>query len=127
ATDWLGENAEQENTLVLPGSAFGDYLWGRPRDEVVQALGTTAWSMRNAVPLVPPTAIRTLDALEQAFASGRGSPALADLLRRSGIRFLLVRNDLADEGSTDPELVYSTLASTPGVERRAAFGPRVGS
>lgn len=127
ATDWMSANAERENTLVLPGSAFGDYLWGRPRDELVQALGTTPWSLRNAVPLVPPSAVRSLDALEEAFASGRGSPALTDLLRRSGIRYLLVRNDLADAGTTEPELVYSTLSSTPGVERRVGFGPQVGS
>lgn len=127
ATRWMTANTSGENTLVLPGSAFGDYLWGRPRDELVQALGTTPWSLRNAVPLVPPGAIRSLDALEEAFASGRGSPALADLLRRSGIRYLLVRNDLAETGATDPELVYSTLSSTPGVQRRAGFGPRVGS
>lgn len=127
ATEWMDENAADQNTLVLPGSAFGDYLWGRPRDELVQALASTPWSMRNAVPLVPPSAIRHLDALEEAFGSGRGSTALADLLRRSGIRYLMIRNDMSEPGTTDPELVYSTLSSTPGVERVASFGPRLGN
>lgn len=127
ATDWMADNTAGENTLVLPGSAFGDYLWGRPRDELVQALGSVPWSLRNAVPLVPPAAIRTLDAFETAFAQGRGSPALADLLRRSGIRYVLVRADLDAPGTTEPQLVHSTLSSTPGMERVARFGPRVGS
>lgn len=127
AVDWLSSRAEDQNTLMLPGSAFGDYLWGRPRDEVIQALGTSPWSVRNAVPLTPPGAIRSLDAFENAFATGRGSPALSDHLVRSGIRYLLVRSDLAAPGATDPELVYSTLSSTPGVSSVASFGPDVGS
>ena len=112
---------------MLPGSAFGDYLWGRPRDEVIQALGDTPWSLRNAVPLTPPGAIRTLDAFEEAFATGQGSRALSDQLVRSGIRYLLVRSDIAAPGTTDPELVYSTLSSTPGVSAVASFGPDIGS
>lgn len=127
AVDWLDANAEAQNTLMLPGSSFGDYLWGRPRDEVIQALGSTPWSVRNAVPLTPPGAIRTLDAFEQAFATGRGSRSLTALLQRSGIRYLLVRSDLAAPGATDPELVFSTLSSTPGVSSIASFGPDVGS
>lgn len=125
--DWLSANADEQNTLMLPGSAFGDYLWGRPRDEIIQAQGSTPWSVRNAVPLTPPGAIRTLDAFEDAFATGQGSRALTDLLQRSGIRYLLVRSDLDAPGSTDPELVYSTLSSTPGVTSVASFGPEIGS
>ena len=127
AVDWLSTRAEDQNTLMLPGSAFGDYLWGRPRDEVIQALGATPWSVRNAVPLTPPGAIRTLDAFEDAFANGQGSRALSDQLVRSGIRYLLVRSDIAAPEVTDPELVYSTLSSTPGVASVASFGPDIGS
>lgn len=127
AADWLDENAEGQNTLVLPGSAFGDYLWGSPRDEVLQALAGTPWTVRNAVPLTPAGTIRTLDGFERAFASGRGSTALRDALVRSGVRYLLVREDLSGAGTTDTELVHSTLATTPGVSPAKGFGPRVGN
>lgn len=128
AADWLGENADDQNALLLPGSAFGDYLWGSPRDEVLQALATSPWSVRNAIPLTPPGAIRALDGFEQAFASGRGSSALQVALQRAGIRYLVLRHDLVDSaGSTDPELVRSTLTSTPGVRLVRTFGPVVGS
>jgi arabinofuranan 3-O-arabinosyltransferase len=127
AADWLAENAEGQNTLVLPGSAFGDYLWGSPRDEVLQSLAGTPWTVRNAVPLTPSGTIRTLDGFERAFASGRGSTALHDALVRAGIRYVLVREDLSGNGTTDTELVHSTLATTPGVTGAKGFGPRVGN
>ncbi|MDR7087089.1 arabinofuranan 3-O-arabinosyltransferase [Aeromicrobium panaciterrae] len=127
ATDWLNKNAVGQNTLLLPGSPFGTYLWGSPRDEVAQAFLSSPWSVRNAVPLTPPGTIRTLDTFERAFASGVGSRALHDALFRSGIRYLLVRQDLADSATTDTELVESTLRSTPGVVAVKSFGPMVGN
>jgi arabinofuranan 3-O-arabinosyltransferase len=127
AYDWLNTHADRQNTLLLPASAFGDYLWGNPRDEVAQAYVRTPWSVRSAVPLAPPGAIRTLDAIDRQVATGLGTPALLATLQRSGIRYLLVRNDLTGGGVTDPETVYSTLSGLPSVERVAAFGPLVGN
>lgn len=128
ASSWLTENAQQQNTLVLPGIAFGDFLWGSPRDEPIQALASTPWAVRNAVPLVPAGHIRALDGLDRLFASGIGSAGLAEHLRRSGIQFVLVRHDLDPyRQSPGPELVSSTLSTTPGVKRVASFGPQVGS
>ena len=127
-SDWLNAHAERQNTLLLPGSSFGDYLWGSPRDEVLQSLARTPWSVRSGVPLTPAGNIRTLDAIEQAFASGRGSTSLTAFLQRSEIRYLVVRNDLDEgRGVTKPELIYSTLSSTPGVHSIESFGPEVGS
>jgi arabinofuranan 3-O-arabinosyltransferase len=125
--DWLNANASRQNTLLLPAAAFGDYLWGNPRDEVAQAYVKTPWSVRSAVPLAPPGAIRTLDTIEREFGSGVGSGALLALLQRSGIRYLVVRNDLTGSGITDPETVYSTLAGLPGVKQVTSFGPLVGN
>ena len=128
AATWLNGHAQKQNSLLLPGSAFADYVWGSPRDELLQSLGDTPWSVRNAVPLSPAGNIRTLDALEGAFARGKGSSALTGFLRRSGIRYLVVRNDLVNDGRvTDPEFVYSTISSLPGVRSVKSFGPKVGS
>lgn len=127
AAAWLEENAEGQNTLVVPASAFGDYLWGSPRDEVIQTLAATPWSVRNVIPLAPPGQIRMLDALERALASGDSTTALSASLRRSQIRYLMVRTDLAAADTTSPTRVRSTLDSTEGVRRVAAFGPVIGT
>ncbi len=127
AASWLEDNGPDQNALLIPASSFGNYLWGNPRDEVVQSYLSSPWAVRSAVPLTPPAFTRTMDGLELAFASGRGSVMLRDALERSGIRYLVVRHDLAPGAINDPELVQSTLASTPGVRRVATFGPTVGS
>jgi len=72
--------------LVVPGARFPSYLWGAPGDEMVQPLLKADWAVRNSIPLVPPNTVRLLDTIESALATGRGSPGLATLLSRAGIR-----------------------------------------
>ena len=126
AAAWL-EDADPGTTLLLPGSSFGTYVWGSPRDEPMQWLAGSRWAVRNAVPLAPPGNIRMLDEVERRVNSGLGSPALASYLRRAGVRYLLVRNDLSRSGDiTDPVLVHQALRDTPQLRRVASFGPQVG-
>ncbi|MEO6604812.1 MAG: alpha-(1-_3)-arabinofuranosyltransferase family protein, partial [Aeromicrobium sp.] len=127
AADWLDTNAQHENSLLLPGSSFGDYLWGSPRDEVMQAYARSPWAVRNAVPLTPPGFIRTLDAVETGFAQGVGTEGLLRTLQRSGIKYLVMRNDLATTDRTDAETIYSALSDMPDIKRVAAFGPMFGN
>ncbi|QVT80746.1 Alpha-(1-_3)-arabinofuranosyltransferase [Nocardioides aquaticus] len=127
AATWLDENSSDAATLVVPGSAFGEYLWGRPRDEPMQWLAGSRWAVRNVVPLTPPGNIRMLDAVEARLDEGRGSAGLTTYLRRAGIEYLLVRNDLAPSDDVpDPVLVHQALATSPGITRVADFGPVVG-
>ncbi len=122
-----GQASGQGLTLLVPGSSFGTYVWGTPHDEPMQSLARSRWAVRNAVPLTPPGNIRMLDALEARFAQGLGSPGLAGYLRRAGIEFLLVRNDLRRTSDIpDPVLVHQALADSPGVRRVASFGPDIG-
>src|SRR5690606_32568546 len=59
-TDWVSDNAEPgRGALLLPSSAFPDYLWGSTGDEPIQPLSTRSWILRNSVPLTPPGTIRT--------------------------------------------------------------------
>ncbi len=126
AADWLGE-AAPGTTLLVPGSSFGTYVWGAPRDEPMQWLARSPWAVRNAVPLTPPGNIRMLDEIERRINSGDGSPALSAYLRRAGIRHLLVRNDLTRSPDiTDPVIVHQALARNPDLRRVASFGPMVG-
>ncbi len=124
---WLDEHDDGTRALLLPGSSFGTYVWGDPRDEPLQALAGSPWAVRNAVPLAPPGNIRMLDAVEDRMVSGEGSPGLAAYLRRAGVGWLVVRNDLARSGDVpDPVRVHQAVATTPGLRLAATFGPVVG-
>jgi arabinofuranan 3-O-arabinosyltransferase len=124
-TDWLDE--QQGTALLLPGSTFAQYVWGEPKDEPLQVLGTGRWAVRNAIPLTPAGNIRMLDAVEAWVNQGRGSPALTAYLRRAGVTHLVIRNDLARTGdNTDPVLVHQALDNSPGLVREKTFGPIVG-
>jgi arabinofuranan 3-O-arabinosyltransferase len=125
--EWLGDHDDGRRALLLPGSPFGSYLWGEPRDEPMQPLATSPWAVRNAIPLAPGGNIEALDAIEARLAVGVGSAGLAPSLRRMGIGFLVVRNDLTRAaGSTDPVLLHATLESSPGIWLAESFGPPVG-
>jgi arabinofuranan 3-O-arabinosyltransferase len=127
AAAWLAQEQDQGVALLVPGSSFGRYTWGSPRDEPLQVLGDTPWAVRNAVPLTPAGNIRMLDAIEQRLATGHGSAGLTTQLRRSGVSHLVVRNDLQRSSDVvDPVLVHQALDSAPGINRVATFGPDVG-
>jgi arabinofuranan 3-O-arabinosyltransferase len=127
AAEWLQDHDDGGRALLVPGSSFGTYVWGNPRDEPMQALAGSPWAVRNAIPLAPPGNIRMLDAVEAALVSGEGSPGLADYLARAGVDWVVVRNDLdRGEESVNPVRVRNAVASSPGLDFRAAFGPLVG-
>lgn len=124
-TAWLHDR--DAAALMLPGSSFGDYIWGFPQDEPIQPLGRSPWAVRNAVPLTPAGNIRMLDAIEERMAQGHGSTALASYLRRAGVTHLVVRNDIDRAGDIpDPVLVHQALAQSPGIFRVKSFGPDIG-
>ena len=127
AADWLGDQEDPGVALLVPGSSFGSYVWGSPRDEPFQALATTPWAVRNAVPLAPAGNIRMLDAIETRLAQGRGSAGLTAYLRRAGVSHLVMRNDLSrGVDIPDPVLVHQAIDDSPGLELAAEFGPTVG-
>jgi arabinofuranan 3-O-arabinosyltransferase len=122
---WLAR--EPGTALLVPGSSFGSYVWGVPRDEPLQALAEHPWAVRNAVPLTPPGNIRMLDAIERRLAQGEASSGLATYLRRAGVSHLVVRNDLARSSDVpDPVLVHQAIAGSPDLARVASFGPDIG-
>lgn len=124
---WLGQEQERGVALLLPGSAFGTYIWGAPGDEPMQALATKPWAVRSGVPLTPPGTIRMMDAIQRRIDQGSGGSGLADYLRRAGVSHVVVRNDLVrSAGIVDPVLVHQALQATPGLRPVKTFGPVVG-
>ena len=127
AVAWVDGQDGGGRTLLLPGSRFAAYEWGTAGDEPIQALSSSPWDVRNAVPLSSAGHIRWLDGVERAVADG-AAEGLARTLAAGGVRHLIVRNDLAygPARSTRPVVVRSTLDRAPGVDLVASFGPLVG-
>ncbi|MUN36681.1 DUF3367 domain-containing protein [Actinomadura sp. NEAU-AAG5] len=128
AAAWLNARAGHEGVLALPGTPFGEYLWGRPMDDVMQPLLDARWGVRQLVPVGSPGYTRVLDAVDRQARTGRPSPGLAAFLGRMGVRYVLVRNDLRRETlrGAVPSRLHQALDGSPGLRRAAAFGGPVG-
>ncbi|WP_017558446.1 alpha-(1-_3)-arabinofuranosyltransferase [Nocardiopsis baichengensis] len=129
ATRWIDEHSTGGMTMAVPGSARGEYQWGRPMDEPMQPLLESAWTNQQIIPWGSAGVSRLTQEIDQRISSGRGSPGLADALARMGVTHLLVRNDLERSGNNGawPARVHQALGDSPGIVRRASFGPAVGS
>ncbi|RUP00991.1 MAG: DUF3367 domain-containing protein [Mycobacterium sp.] len=127
AADWLTAHRDGR-VLVVPGAPFATQVWGTSHDEPLQVLGSSAWGVRDSIPLTPPQTIRALDSVQRLFAAGRSSAGLADTLARQGISYVVVRNDLDPESSRSarPILVHRAIAGSPGLTEVAEFGAPVG-
>ncbi|GGK64417.1 coagulation factor 5/8 type [Sphaerisporangium melleum] len=128
AATWLNGDTGHGMVLAVPGSKRGEYLWGRPLDEPMQSLLTVRWATHSNVPWGSAGLARLLQAIDERFSNGEGSAGLTATLRRIGVKYLLVRNDLAREtiGSAWPARVHQTLEDSTGLVRVAQFGPQVG-
>lgn len=121
--DWLDQH-DDGRALLAPGARFGRYLWGTTNDEILQALTSADWEVRNAIPLTPPGHIRMLDAIERRFAYGQPSAGLADYLRRNGIGYVVVRHDLSgSEAHARTGFVEQVLSQSPGFRVVKRIGP----
>ncbi|MDQ6783136.1 MAG: alpha-(1-_3)-arabinofuranosyltransferase, partial [Actinomycetota bacterium] len=125
AAAWLGHHAGRQESLLLPGSGFPDYVWGRPTDEPLQALATSPWAVRDQAPLGGNGSTLVIDAVDQRLVAGLPIPGLAPFLARAGVRYLVVRNDLdwVRAGAPDPARVAAVLGASPGIGLVARFGP----
>ena len=124
---FLRVNSPRAPALVVPGSAHGNYLWGNPIDDPLEPLASSPWVALGLVPYAAGSQL-LLTSIQSALASGEPVPGLASTLARSGIRYLVVRNDLDPTtiGYISPQVVHQVLAES-GFFRVAAFGPPTNS
>ena len=110
----------------MPADSHGDYLWGDPIDDPLEALATSPWAQRGLVPYGGAGSQILLDTAEKAIDSGEQIAGLTGYLQRAGIRYIVVRNDLNPRqlGYTSAAQVHQTLALS-GFTRVTSFGPLV--
>ena len=126
ATRWLNQHAGNQTVLVVPGARFGEYLWGRPLDDVMEPLSTARWASRSVVPQGSVALTRLLDAVDTRLTDGQGSAGLAPVLASMGVKYVLVRNDLirSDLDGAWPSRVLQAVNSSPGLRLVAQFWDR---
>jgi arabinofuranan 3-O-arabinosyltransferase len=127
AASWLAAQDPTARTLLVPGSGFGVYTWGRTIDEPIQALAGAPWAVRSQIPLGSEGNTRVMDTVEEVLSGGEGSPGLAAYLARNGYRYLLLRNDLDRTRRDVPPIAVlrQALARSTGIRLAASFGPQL--
>ena len=85
------------------------------------------FAVRDAVPLGSAGSTRLLDEIQRRLGEGMGGPELRSLLTRSGVRYVVVRNDLRLDAQGDPSIAVHQSLAQSGIDRVAEFGPPTGS
>jgi arabinofuranan 3-O-arabinosyltransferase len=124
AVGWLNAHATNQAVLEVPGARFGEYTWGRPMDDVMEALYSGDWASAQLSAIGSVGNTRLLDAIEQRVDAGEGSPGLTQLLARMGVRYIVVRNDLirSDLYGAWPARIIDALDTSAGIAKVAQFG-----
>ena len=124
AAAWLTDHADGQRSLIVPAAHFGEYTWGRPLDEPLRSLTDADYAVRDAVPLTPANTIRFLDSVEHGLQTGREVDRIAAALARTGVKYLVLRNDLDTIAAGAPPVLFagSAIRSTPSLTRAAGFG-----
>ncbi|WP_165354358.1 alpha-(1-_3)-arabinofuranosyltransferase domain-containing protein [Nocardioides glacieisoli] len=125
---WLDDRGEEGAALMSPGIGVAQFVWGSTNDEPLEFLVEEGrFGVRSNIPFVPPGNIRALDAIEERLTQGRPSRGLAPFLARSGVQYLVVRNDVIKAPDIpDTVLLHQALDGSAGLRRLVSFGPELG-
>jgi arabinofuranan 3-O-arabinosyltransferase len=128
-TAWLNSHAQNQAVLAVPGARFGEYIWGRPMDDMLEALFKGNWAGMQLDSIGSVGSTRLLQAIDTRMAAGTGSAGLTQVLALMGAKYIVVRNDLIrpDLRGALPARIHQALDESPGIVRVAQFGPPVGS
>jgi arabinofuranan 3-O-arabinosyltransferase len=122
---WLDAHQGRETALLVPGAPFAQYTWGSPIDEPLSVLGDSSLADRSLIPYASNGNTEMLNVVESVLDLGLPSPGLAEFLARSGIDYVVERNDLnlKATGAPPPAEVHQVLSESPGLTEVASFGP----
>jgi arabinofuranan 3-O-arabinosyltransferase len=110
-------------TLLLPGSRFADYSWGKPSDEPLSALAHSPVLVRASAPLGHPGATRLLDEIDRLATSGVSQESLSATLQRLGVARVVLRRDLTVTAQAQSwQFVEDVLERSPGLRHVADAG-----
>ena len=125
AANWLDGHQGRQTALLVPGSNFADYTWGKPQDEPLSVLASTSTTVRSIIPFGSDGNTEMLSTIEAVLASGTAQAGTAQYLSRSGVDYVVERNDLSERetGAPPPAQVHQVLNETPGLVEVASFGP----
>jgi arabinofuranan 3-O-arabinosyltransferase len=128
-TAWLNSHAQNQAVLAVPGARFGEYVWGRPTDDVLEALFRGNWAGMQLDSIGSVGSTRLLQAIDARMAAGTGSAGLTQVLALMGVKYIVVRNDLIrpDLRGAWPARIHQALDESPGIVRVAQFGPSFGN
>jgi arabinofuranan 3-O-arabinosyltransferase len=123
AAAYLARHSPRAPALVVPAAAHGAYLWGEPVDDPLEPLASSPWVAQGLVPYGGAGSGLLLRSVDAALNLGERIPGLVATLHRSGIGYVVVRNDLSPSsiGYVPPQVVHRALESS-GFHRVAAFG-----
>lgn len=124
AANWLNAHAGNQAVLAEPGARFGQYVWGQPMDDVLEALSTGDWASMQLSSIGSVGNERLLQAIDEQISAGDGSSGLSQVLGRIGVKYIVVRNDLirSDLRGAWPARVHEALANSAGIRLVAQFG-----
>ena len=124
ATDWLNDNQEHGLVLVLPGTPAAEYRWGDPGDDIFEALLRRPYVSPNFFATSNETTTNLWSELEARLNSEHlEDTSIAPILRRMGVRYLVLRNDLAWNGTNLPRpIALQPLRADPAFALVASFG-----
>lgn len=127
--NWLNSHAQNQAVLAIPGARFGEYVWGRPMDDVLEALFKGNWAGMQLSSIGSVGNTRLLQAIDARMAAGAGSAGLTQVLALMGVKYIVVRNDLirSDLRGAWPTRIHDALNDSPGIFEVAQFGPPVGT
>jgi arabinofuranan 3-O-arabinosyltransferase len=121
---WLKDASPDSRALVVPATAHGIYTWGSTIDQPLDVVAESRWAQRDYVPFGTAGNRRAMDAVEQALMSGGEVPGLADYLSRSGVYYIVVRNDLdPDQIGYVPTTTVKRTLEESGYQRMKGLGP----
>jgi arabinofuranan 3-O-arabinosyltransferase len=127
AIAWLDEQPGDDRVLFLPGGTRTAYRWGRPGDDVLDALLERPHASDMPISPTAPLAADVLRAVDDRAVDGSYRPGtMGPTLRRLGVEFVVLRNDLDWRRMGVPRpSAYDAIRDDEDLERVAAFGTLV--